>query len=140
MAQRIEISFFPKLLTHEIKELSRIKRQLNLAEHIPAIDNITVAVVPLRKGVSEEVIEPIEKVLRDSDVIFPGEGYLILLLPGTDEMGAVHILEGVSDFLEGSLKFSYVVYPQDGKTPGELIDKLKRISAEELGINLELSL
>jgi len=137
MAQKVGPEFFYQLLTHEIKELSRIKRQLNLAEHIPAIDNITIAVVPLKEKTSEEQIEPVEKVLRDSDVIFPADGYLLLLLPGTDEMGAMHILEGIADFLEGSLKFSYVVYPEDGQDAQQLINKLKEKSRRELGIIIE---
>ncbi len=136
MAQRIKPEFFPQLLAHEIKELSRIKRQLNLAEHIPAIDNITVAVVPLKDGISDREIEPVERVLRDSDVIFPADRYLLLLLPGTDEMGAMHILEGIADFLEGSLRFTYVVYPQDGQSAEQLIDSLKEKSRRELGIDI----
>ncbi len=136
MAQRLEEKFLPHMLAHEIKELARIKRQLNLAEHIPAIDNVTLAVVPTKEDITDKELEPVEKVLRDSDVLFPGQGYLLLLLPGTDEMGAVHILEGISDFLEGKLRFSYVVYPQDGETPQELISKLRIKAQEELGISL----
>ncbi|EDP75996.1 hypothetical protein [Hydrogenivirga sp. 128-5-R1-1] len=136
MAQIVKKEFLESLLTHEIKELSRIKAQLNLAEHVPAIDNVTVAVVPVRGKAVEEVTEPIKRVLRDSDVMFPGEGYLILLLPGTDEMGAIHILEGVSEFLGGEMKFSYVVYPQEGESAKELVDRLKEKAKAELGVTL----
>jgi len=40
MAQVLKHEFLKALLTHEIKELNRIKDYLNLAEHVPAIDNV----------------------------------------------------------------------------------------------------
>jgi len=134
MAQIVQKEFLESLLTHEIKELSRIKTQLNLAEHVPAIDNVAVAVVPVKGKSVEEVVEPVKRVLRDSDVMFPGNGYLILLLPGTDEMGAIHILEGISEFLGGGLRFSYVVYPQEGESAKELIERLRDKAKAELGM------
>ncbi|WP_457600973.1 hypothetical protein [Hydrogenivirga sp.] len=137
MAQILGKEFLESLLSHEVKELSRIKSQLNLAEHIPAIDNIALAVVPTEGRSSREVAEPIKSALRDSDVIFPGEGYLILLLPGTDEMGAIHILEGVSDFLGEGLKFTYAVYPEEGNTVEELLNRLKEKALRELGLRLD---
>ncbi len=136
MAQVLKREFFDGLLTHEIKELSRIKEQLNLAEHIPAIDNLTIAVVPVEHIPAEEAINSVKGVLRDSDVMFPSVDHILLLLPGTDEMGAIHVLEGLADFLTDKLKFSYVVYPNEGTTAEELIEALKRKSKAELGLDL----
>ncbi len=138
MAQVVKEDFLKELLTHEVKELSRIKNQLNLVEHIPAIDNITLAVVPMSFSQPDVAVEAVKKVLRDSDVIFPGKGYLMFLLPGTDEAGAIHILEGVSEFMGEGLKFAYAVYPQDGETPEELIDYLKAKAKKLLGLDLPL--
>ena len=136
MAQVLKREFLESLLNHEIKELLRIRTQLNLAEHVPEIENITLAVIPVESTSPAEVLEPIRDVLRDSDVIFPDSNNLILLLPGTDEMGALHILEGLSDFLGEGFRFSYVVYPRDGESAGELLKRLRDRTLSELGISV----
>ena len=138
MAQIVKREFLRELLEHEIKELTRIKQQLNLAEHIPAVDNLTVAVVPVEKADSEEVSKALKNALRDSDVIFPEDGFVVLLLPGTDEMGAIHILEGVAEFMGGGVKFSYAVFPEDGTSPESLIERLSTRASHDLGIKLRV--
>ncbi len=137
MAQIVRREVLGEFLAHEIKELSRIKHALNLAEHVPAIDNLVLAVVPVSQGDPQKVASALKDALRDSDVIFPGESYLLLLLPGTDGMGGLHILEGLADFTgEDFRSFAYVVYPEEGETPQELTEKLRAKARSRLGLNV----
>ena len=105
-------------------------------EHIPAIDNVAIALVPVKGADPKKVAEPLSKVLRDSDVIIPKENFILLMLPGTDEMGAIHVLEGVSDFLSEVFKFVYAIYPQDGTTAEDLIEVLKERAKRQLGLEI----
>ncbi len=139
MAQIIGLGFFKEVLEHEISELSRIKRALNLFEHVPSIDNIAIAYVPTKgRDAIESVKKTIKPVLRDADVIFPAKDYAIIMLPGTDEMGAIHVLEGITEFLGEELSFAYVIYPDHGETAQGLIDSLKAIVRRKFGANIDI--
>jgi len=71
-------------------------------------------------------------------VIFPGENYLLLLMPGTDSLGALHILEGLADFTgEDFRSFAYATYPEDGESPEELVGNLRRKARIQLGLELD---
>ncbi len=135
MAQIIGKEYFRQVLNHEISSLQRIKRALNLFEHIPAVDNVAIALVPYR---DKSAVEPIKKsiggFLRDSDVIFPDDRYALLMLPGTDEMGTIHVLEGISEFLGEGFDFIYAVYPNQGSTSEELLNVLSKLAKSKLGI------
>ncbi len=137
MAQVVRKEVLREFLAHEIRELGRIKQALNLAEHIPAIDNLVLAVVPVSQGDPQQVASALKGALRDSDVIFPGENYLLLLMPGTDSMGALHLLEGLADFTgEDFRSFVYAAYPEDGESPEELVSDLRRKARARLGLEL----
>jgi len=137
MAQIVKKEVLWEFVAHEIRELERIRQALNLAEHIPAIDNLVLAVVPVPKGDPQRIASALKGALRDSDVIFPGEDYLLLMLPGTDEMGALHILEGLAEFAgEGFRSLAYVVYPNDGSDSVELIGNLRRKALSQLGLRI----
>ncbi len=137
MAQILEGKLLKPFLIHEIKELERIKRALNLDEHIPAIDNIVLAIVPSRRSSSLELVSVFKDTLRESDIVFPAENFILLLLPGTDAMGAVHILEGLADFIGKDLKdFAFVVYPEEGQTAQELIENLQKKALNQFNLDL----
>ncbi len=139
MAQIVDLNYLKAFLNHEIKELTRIKQSLNLEEHVTAVDNLALAWVPVKKSNPEDIARAIKDALRDSDIIFIGGDFLLLMLPGTDEMGAIHVLEGISEFLgEGVKTFMYVIYPRDGQTADELINTLKERVKGEFGIELKL--
>ena len=139
MAQIIGLGFFREVLEHEISELSRIKRSLNLFEHFPSIDNIAIAYVPTKgQDAVESVKKTIKPFLREADVIFPAKDYTIIMLPGTDEMGAIHVLEGVAEFLGEELSFAYVIYPDHGETAQELIDSLKALVKKKFGTDIDI--
>lgn len=139
MAQIIDRGYIRQVLDHEISELSRIKKALNLIEHVPAIDNIGVALIPCKKeGAIESVLRSVKSILREADIIFTDRDYAVLLLPGTDEMGTIHILEGISDFLGEGLNFVYVVYPDHGKSSEELLKALASLAEKKLGIHADI--
>ncbi len=136
MAQRVDLEDLQAIIKHEIGELRRLKRDLALTEHIPSVDSFSIMVL-YSKYLSEQHIENISRSMRDSDILVVLDRYIICLLPGTNKEGAIHLAEGIKDFLSEEGYYVIVTYPEDGKSYEDLIDSLKFYS-EQKGISLPM--
>lgn len=124
MAQLVDMNSLLAILRHEIGELRRIKRELNLIEHIPAIDNFSF-VVFYSPYLKKEHVDSILKSMRESDVVAIADNHLLAILPGTDKEGAIHLFEGMKDFLSEEGYYIIVSYPEDGNSCEGLLESLK---------------
>ncbi len=127
---------FELLINHEIGELKRIKMDLKLVEHISSVDNFSLVVFE-NEYINADNLKTIDSSLRASDVVFYKDTTVLLFLPGTDKEGAIHLIEGIKDFLGEEGKYVVVTYPEDGRTHGELMESL-RLYASGAGMNLIL--
>lgn len=112
------------LINHEIGELRRLKKELNLAEHIPALDNFSILAL-YSPYLETTHIQEIGLSMRLSDVLVHIEKLVLCLLPGTDKEGAIHLAEGIREFLGEEGHYAVVTYPEDGESFDELIQSLK---------------
>lgn len=137
MAQFVSFEDLQAIIRHEIGKLKRLKRDLSLAEHIPAVDNLSLVVL-YSKHLSKQYLENISKSMRESDMIFQHGSHIICLLPGTDKEGAIHLAEGIRDFLGEEGHYIAVTYPEDGESYEDLISSLKLYS-EQKGIPIPIN-
>ncbi len=137
MAQFFSINDLQAIIKYKIGELKRLKRDLSLAEHIPGVDNFSLMVL-YSKHISGQHIENISKSMRESDIIAQIGSHLICLLPGTDKEGAIHLAEGIRDFLGEEGYYTVVTYPEDGESYEDLIASLKLYS-EQKGVPIPIT-
>ncbi|MEJ5339064.1 MAG: hypothetical protein WHS43_05355 [Aquificaceae bacterium] len=130
MAQLVSPENLHALVRHEIGELKRLKKDLSLVEHIPGVDNFSILLL-YSEHLSEQHLESISKSMRESDVIAQLGFYIICLLPGTSKEGAIHLAEGIRDFLGEEGYYIVVTYPEDGESYEDLIDSLKLYSEQK---------
>lgn len=123
MAHITSLKCLPTIVRHKIGELKRIKRELKLAEHIPAIDNFSLLILYSPYAL-DKLIDSISLSMRSSDLIALTDRFLICLLPGTDKEGAIHLAEGVKDFLGEEGYYIVATYPEDGESYEELREAL----------------
>ncbi|MCS7170861.1 MAG: hypothetical protein NZ851_00945 [Aquificaceae bacterium] len=124
MAQMADIRDLQLLVRHEIGTSKRLKRELNLVEHIPAVDNFSLLLM-YSDHLSDSHLRSISASMRESDIVMPKGNYIMCLLPGTDKEGAIHLAEGIKDFLGEEGYYVAVTYPEDGDTYEKLMDSLK---------------
>ncbi|WPM31700.1 hypothetical protein IAE16_07695 [Hydrogenobacter sp. T-2] len=136
MAQFFSIDDLQAIIRYKIGELKRLKRDLSLEERIPSVDNFSLMVL-YSKHLSEQHLENISKSMRESDIIAQTGSHLICLLPGTDKEGAIHLAEGIKDFLGEEGYYTVVTYPEDGESYEDLIASLKLYS-EQKGIPIPI--
>lgn len=131
MAQFAKIEELPTLVRHEIGELRRLRKELSLSEHIAGINNLSLMVL-YSKYLEKEHVDSISASMRESDVIIPLGNHILCFLPGTDKEGAIHLAEGIKDFLSEEGYYVIATYPEDGESYEELVDSL-RVYSEQKG-------
>ena len=122
------------LLNHEIGELRRIQRELKLIERIPAISCFSLVTFQ-NKYLDEKILSLLDSSLRKSDIVFYSGKKVLLFLPGTDKEGAIHLIEGIRDFMGEEGKYIIVSYPEDGETYEELMESIS-LYAKNVGLDV----
>ncbi|MCX8076903.1 MAG: hypothetical protein N3C57_07715 [Aquificaceae bacterium] len=124
MAQTAKIEDLPLLVRHEIGEIRRLRTELKLTEHLPAVNNLSLLLI-YSGYISDAHAHNIASSMRESDILIPFGKHLVCLLPGTDKEGAIHLAEGMKDFLSEEGYYAVVTYPEDGETYEELMESLR---------------
>ncbi|MCS7307397.1 MAG: hypothetical protein NZ526_02470 [Aquificaceae bacterium] len=124
MAQIAKTKDLPLLIRHEIGETIRLEAELKLTEHLPAVNNLSLLLI-YSDYISDTHAHNIASSMRESDILIPSSKHLVCLLPGTDKEVAIHLAEGMKDFLSEEGYYSVVTYPEDGETYEELMESLR---------------
>jgi hypothetical protein len=82
-----DLKCFEILIRHEIGELKRIKRELRLAEYVPAVENFSIALIEL-PYLKPEHHQPILSSMRACDILSFKDRFIVAFLPGTTKEGA----------------------------------------------------
>ncbi len=130
MAQQIfDLSCLQSLINYSFANISRIKKELNLAETINSLDFFCIAILKFDDAKDlKYTVEILNKLLRNSDAFFSeGNKFIYLVLPGTDRLGASFVLEDIKEFSDN--KFTYKVSElnqENTKDIGKILFDLKK--------------
>ncbi|RMH79314.1 MAG: hypothetical protein D6674_08310 [Acidobacteria bacterium] len=130
MAQIANLECFKLLIKHEIGELKRIKKDLNLDEHIPGVDNFSIVLLYSEFSL-KDYLQSVVSSMRASDIIATLDNFILCLLPGTDKEGGIHLAEGIKDFLGERGYYIVITYPEDGSSYEELMASLELYSSSK---------
>ncbi len=135
MAQVVNLENLKAIIRHEIGELKRLRRDLSLVEHIPSADNFSLMVLyseKLSPETSPQYLESISKSMREADAMaYLKPSFIFCMLSGTNKEGAIHLAEGIKDFLGERGYYIVATYPEDGESYEELIESLKLYSKQK---------
>ncbi len=111
------------------RELARITRY-----DVDRTEGFSVVFLKIPEGRRDEVTTVLENNLRQSDAVFEHEDVVLMVLPNTNRMGALHIDEILKEFFESDLVCVIAAFPEDGDTAKDLFEMLEKILKDEYGV------
>ena len=122
---------FDDFFTFVERELARISRY-----DVEREERFSLVFLKIPEGRHDEVTSLLETNLRHSDAMFEKDDVVLLVLPNTSRMGALHIDEILKEFFESDLACVIASFPEDGDTSQELFEMLEKILEDEYGIGM----
>ncbi|MGC8502045.1 hypothetical protein [Desulfurella sp.] len=129
MAQVFDLSCLQSLVNYSFANIARVKKELNLDESINSLDFFCVAVLKFENSKDLKYgVDLLNKILRNSDAFFnESNSFIYLVLPGTDESGALFVLEDFRDFLGNKFKYKILELRQENiKDLGKILFDIKK--------------
>ena len=112
--QVFQFEQFGRFVRHEVSEVDRFYENLRF---------VTVLYFYLPEK-EEAVTDVLSGVLRICDAIFHRDGHFLLVLPGTDKEGGLHVGTLLQEAFERPVQEVAASWPEDGQDEVALIDSL----------------
>ncbi len=126
---------FIPLVSYTFSMLNRVNRELNLAEELMVLKNITLIGIKIGK-MDDSILKAMAESSRTSDAFFMFDGLFVGLLFGTDKEGAIHILNQLREFFGENMGYTIATSPEDGQNPSELIESFRSLVNIKMGIDI----
>ena len=112
--QVFEFEQFGRFVRHEVAEVDRFYENLRY-----------VSILYFYLSEKEEAVtDVLGGVLRICDAIFHRDGHFLLVLPGTDKEGALHVGTLLQEAFERPVHEVAATWPEDGRDEDALVDAL----------------
>ncbi|MFP3158907.1 MAG: hypothetical protein RXR65_03960 [Hydrogenobaculum sp.] len=128
---------FLPLVGYSFSLLSRVNKELKLAEDLNVLRNITLLGIRFDKK-DESILKALVDSTRASDAFFVFEDLLVLLLFGTDKEGAIHILNELKEFFGENMSYAMVTSPEDGADASTLVENFRGMVKLKLSLDIYL--
>lgn len=125
---------FAPLLGYSISLLNRINKDLNLAEDINTLKNISIMGIAI-DFLDQSIMNALSQSLRSSDALFLYDNFIIMLLFGTSKEGAITLGNQLKEFFGENSKYTVITYPEDGSTYQEILDNFRLLLKLKLNVD-----
>ena len=126
---------FLPLVGYSFSLLGRINRELNLAEDINILRNITLLGIRIDRK-DDSILKALVDSTRASDAFFVFDDLVVLLLFGTNKEGAIHIINELKEFFGDSILYAIATSPEDGIDASSLIENFRGLVKLKLSLDI----
>jgi len=126
---------FLPLVEYSFSLLSRVNKELKLAEDLNVLRNITILGISFVKT-DESILKALVDSTRTSDAFFVFEDLIVLLLFGTDKEGAIHVINELREFFGENMSYTMVTSPEDGEDASSLVENFRGMVKLKLSLDI----